>query len=198
VSVAVRIVDKIKPKIGLRVAICGGGPIGLLALQSIKMMGAVKLTLIEPITERRELAKKLGADFIIDPMAQDVTSAAMEITGGLGYDVVIDCSGSVHAVQALPGITAKGGTLLYAAMYPNDFEMPLNLYKYCYANELTISGIYVSPYAFTRACQIMPRMQLEDFITTVFDIDDIEEAFMTQLSGKYPKILIKCNHFDGE
>jgi len=198
VSVAVRVIDKIKPKIGQRVAICGGGPIGLLVLQAIKMMGAVNLTLIEPIAERRALAVKFGAEHTIDPTTQDVVKTAMDITSGLGYDVVIDCSGSVHAVRTLPEITAKCGMLMYAAMYPNDFEMPLNLAKYCYSKELTITGIYVSPYAFTRACQIMPRMQLDDFISAVFDIDDVEEAFMTQLSGKYPKILIRCNHFEKE
>jgi len=198
VSVAVRVIDKVKPRIGHRIAICGGGPIGLFVLQAIKMMGAVNLTLFEPIAERRALAEKFGADTVVDPAARDVADAAMEITGGLGYDIVIDCSGSVKAVQSLPAITAKGGFLLYAAMYPNDFELPLNLAKYCYGNEITISGVYVSPYAFTRAAQIMPRMLLDDFTTAVFDIDDAGEAFMTQISGKYPKILIRCNQFDGE
>ena len=198
ISVAVRVIDKIGPRIGQRIAICGGGPIGLLVLQAIKMMGAVSLTLIEPIAERRALAEKLGASFVIDPMAKSVIDTAMEITGGLGYDVVVDCSGSVNAVTALPQITAKGGMLLYTAMYPNDYEMQLNLYKYCYANELTITGTYVSPYTFPRAMQIMPKMQLDDFVSAVFGIDDVEEAFMTQLSGKYPKILIRCNEFEGE
>ena len=198
VSVAVRVVDKIEPKIGQRVAICGGGPIGLFALQCIKMMGAVNLTLIEPIAERRELAKKFGADIVVDPMQQDVAKIAMEITGGLGYDVVVDCSGAKQVAPTLPAITSKGGKLLYIAIYPNDYEMPLNLYKYIYANELTITGTNISPYAFPRTAQIMPRMQLEDFITAVFDLDDAEEAFMTQVSGKYPKILIRCNKFDGE
>ena len=87
---------------------------------------------------------------------------------------------------------------MYVAMYPNDFEMPLNLYKYCYANELNITGTFISPYAFTRALQIMPRMQLGDFITKVYEIDDAVEAFRAQISGKYPKILIRCNKFDGE
>lgn len=198
VSVAVRVVDKLDPKIGQRIAISGGGPIGLFVLQAIKMMGSVSLTLIEPIEERRRLAGKFGADCVIDPMAQDVVKRAMEITSGLGYDAVIDCSGSPRAVGALPEITSKGGKLLYIAMYPDDFEMPLNLYKYCYSNELTITGTNISPYAFPRAAQIMPRMQLNDFITAVFDLDDAEEAFMTQLSGKYPKILIRCNDFEGE
>ncbi|MCL2125204.1 MAG: alcohol dehydrogenase catalytic domain-containing protein [Oscillospiraceae bacterium] len=198
VSVAVRIVDKIGPRIGQRVAICGGGPIGLFALQAIKMMGAVDLTLFEPIAERRELAKKFGADVVVDPMSQDMVKTAMEITNGRGYDVVVDCSGAVRAAVSLPAITSKGGMLLYVAIYPNEYEMPLNLYKYCYENELTITGTNISPYAFPRAAQVMPRMQLDDFITATFDLDDIEEAFKVQVSGKYPKILIKCNEFEGE
>ena len=198
VSVAVRVIDKIGPKIGQRVAICGGGPIGLLVLQAMKMMGAVCLTLIEPIAERRDLAVKFGADDVIDPRTQDVAGAAAEITDNLGFDVVIDCSGAKQAVGILPSITAKGGTLLYIAMYPYEYEMPLNLYKYCYERELTITGTTISPYTFPRAVQIMPRMQLEDFATIVYEIDDIEAAFSAQVSGKYPKILIRCNRIDGE
>jgi (R,R)-butanediol dehydrogenase/meso-butanediol dehydrogenase/diacetyl reductase/L-iditol 2-dehydrogenase len=82
-------------------------------------------------------------------------------------------------------------------MYPNAFEMPLNLYRYCYLNELTITGIYISPYTFPRAVQIMPRYKLEDFTAGVFDLDDAEEAFRQQLTGKHPKILIRCNKIDG-
>lgn len=78
-------------------------------------------------------------------------------------------------------------------MYPNDWEMPLNLYKYCYYNELTITGLYVAPYAYPRAAQIMNRFDLDAFTSKVFDIDDAEAAFEAQISGKYPKILIRCN-----
>jgi (R,R)-butanediol dehydrogenase/meso-butanediol dehydrogenase/diacetyl reductase/L-iditol 2-dehydrogenase len=52
---------------------------------------------------------------------------------------------------------AKGGTMLYAAMYPNTYEMPLNLYKFCYANELTVTGFYVSPIATPGPCSCFPE-----------------------------------------
>ncbi len=198
VSIAVRLMDKISPKLGQRVAVSGGGPIGLLTLQAAKMMGATSLTLIEPIAERRELAVEYGAEHVVDPVSQDVVEAADEITGGLGFDVVVDCSGSVHAVKPLLEITSMGGTLVYAAMYPNDYEMPLNLYKYCYFKEMTITGLYVAPYAYPRASQVMSRFKLDDFIDTVFELDDCAEAFEAQISGKHPKILIRCNHFEGE
>lgn len=196
VSVAVRLMDKVDLKIGQRVAIIGGGPIGLLATQAIHMSGASELTLFEPIAERRALALKYGADHAFSPMEVDLKATAKELTEGRGYDVVIDCSGSTKAVYDLPFITAKGGKLIYAAMYPNDFEMPLNIYKFCYANELTITGMYVSPYAFPRAWQMFPKFDLEAFTSTVFSIDDAEEAFKAQISGKHVKVLIECNKFE--
>ncbi len=76
--------------------------------------------------------------------------------------------------------------------------MPFNLYKYCYFNEISVTGLYVAPYAFPRASQIMSRFELDDLISKVYDIDDAEEAFKMQITGKYPKILIRCNEFHGE
>jgi len=195
VSVAVRFVDKLNPRIGMRIAISGGGPIGLLALQAVKLMGGVSVTVIEPIEARRKQALAFGADFVVDPAAESVRDANLRITGGIGFDAVYDCSGSTRAVYDLPYITAKGGTLLYVAMYPKDFEMPLNLYKFCYRNEITITGTYVSPYTFPRALQLLPRFNLKPFTETVFDLDDAPAAFDAQVSGKYLKILIKCNEF---
>jgi (R,R)-butanediol dehydrogenase/meso-butanediol dehydrogenase/diacetyl reductase/L-iditol 2-dehydrogenase len=78
-------------------------------------------------------------------------------------------------------------------MYPNDFEMPLNLYKFCYYNELTVTGMYVAPYAFPRAAQLLPHMDLDDLTSKVFELDDAAAAFEAQVGGKYPKILIRCN-----
>ena len=180
-------------KVGMCVCVCGGGPVGLLALQTFSLYGATSLTMIEPLADRRELATKLGAKYLIDPVSEDVVQRAMELTGGRGYDVVLDCSGSVHAATSLPDITAKCGMLIYGAQYPNDYEMPFNLSKYCYFNEITVTGVMVAPYAYPRALQMLPRLNLECLTNTVFDLDDGVAAFDAQLTGKYPKILIRCN-----
>ena len=44
----------------------------------------------------------------------------------------------------------------------------------------------------------MNRFDLDAFTSKVFDIDDAEAAFEAQISGKYPKILIRCNEIPGE
>ena len=198
VSVAVMAVDRIAPIIGQQVAICGGGPIGLLLLQTLKMMGAVDLTLIEPIENRRELAIKYGADHVINPFEQDVVATAMEITKNHGYDIVVDCSGVISAIGALLDIAAKGGMVMFLASYPRDVEIPMDLNLQFYRKRLTLTGTRVNPESFLRSLYILPRMQLDDFITTVYELDDIQAAFEAQVSGKYPKILVRCNHFEGE
>ncbi|MDR1319641.1 MAG: alcohol dehydrogenase catalytic domain-containing protein [Treponema sp.] len=193
VSVGVRVMDKTNMKVGQRVAVSGGGPIGLIVLQLLKMYGATHLTMIEPVAQRRELAKKYGADFVLDPVNQNIEEEGKKITRGLGYDLVIEVSGFPGAAENVLKLAARCGTIIYVAMFPNNYELPLNLYTYCYGREITITGTFVSPYVFPRAAQILGRMRLEDFTAQVYDLDDPEGAFAAHLSGKYPKILIRCN-----
>ncbi|MEH3076678.1 MAG: zinc-binding dehydrogenase [Quadrisphaera sp.] len=193
VSVAVRIADKTRIRVGDRVAVCGGGPIGQLALQVMRRYGATSLTMIEPIAERRALAQRCGAEHVIDPVSDDQGQRAMEITQGRGYDVVIDASGSTRATRGLLDIAAKGGTVVYGAMYPTGYELPLDLSEYLYLRELTLTGLFVSPYAFPRALQLLPHLQLEEFTQAVVDLEDAEEAFEVHLSGRFPKVVIRCN-----
>lgn len=195
-SVAVRIADKTNIKVGDRVAICGGGPIGQLALQVLRMHGATSLTLIEPIADRREMALRHGAEHVIDPVAEDQQARADEITGGRGYDVVVDASGSPRAVRGLLDIAAKGATVVYGAMYPETFEMPLNLSDYLYLKELTLTGVFVSPYAFPRALQILPHLDVDELTRAVFPLESAVEAFEAHVSGAHPKVVIRCNELE--
>lgn len=192
-SVAVRIADKARIRVGDRVAICGGGPIGQLALQVLKMDGATSLTLIEPIAARRELALRNGAEHVIDPTSEDQGERTAEITGGRGFDLVVDASGSTRAVRGILDLATPGGTVLYGAMYPHDYELPLNLAHYLYQRELTLTGVFVAPYTFPRAMQILPHLNLTELSEAVFPMEDAAEAFQVHLSGAHPKVVLKCN-----
>jgi (R,R)-butanediol dehydrogenase/meso-butanediol dehydrogenase/diacetyl reductase/L-iditol 2-dehydrogenase len=155
------------------------------------------LTLIEPIAERRELALASGAEHVIDPVTEDQAARTAAITGGRGYDVVIDASGSPRAVRGLLDLAAKGGTVVYGAMYPHDFEMPLNLSDYLCLRERTLAGVFVSHYAFPRAVQLLPLLDLDAQTSTWFPFDQAVEAFAAHMSGQHPKVLIRCNDLDG-
>ena len=87
-SVAVKAVEKAELNVGSRVAIFGGGGIGLMMTQLAKMAGASTVTVIEPVAAKRETALSLDADYVIDPMTEDVKARAMEITDNMGFDAV--------------------------------------------------------------------------------------------------------------
>ena len=192
-GIAMRMMEKLNMKVGENAIICGGGPIGLLALQLLNIYGAANLTLIEPIAARRELAKTFGAVHVIDPINEDVEARCKEITGGRGFDKVLDASGAKVMMPLLLKIADRGATVIYGAMYPSDYELPLNLATYLYTKELTISGVYIAPYVFPRTLNIMPRLNLKPFTECVFPLDKAHDAMVMQLTGKYPKVLINCN-----
>jgi (R,R)-butanediol dehydrogenase/meso-butanediol dehydrogenase/diacetyl reductase/L-iditol 2-dehydrogenase len=193
VSVAVRAMDKTNIKVGQNVVVSGGGPIGLLCLQLINLYGAANLTLLEPNPARRELALKYGAKYVFDPTKDDIKAETLKITDGRGFDVLLEVSGIPSAAESMLDISAKCARIVYVAQYPNTYTLPLNLYDQVYMKELDITGLFVSPYAFTRTAQIIERLQLDELTEHVFAIDDVEAAFEAHLSGKYPKILVQCN-----
>ncbi|MCL1848691.1 MAG: alcohol dehydrogenase catalytic domain-containing protein [Clostridiales bacterium] len=193
VSISVRVTDKANIKIGDRVAIQGGGPIGLLILQMMKKRAATKLTLIEPIADRREIGKRFGADFVIDPNTQDVVAECEKITEGRGFDCVVEASGFIPAAKIPIQIAANAATLMYISMFDNDFEMPINNFDVFHQRELTFTCTRVAPYSFPRTQQILPYMDLEPFTQKSFLLKDAVEAFECHMSGQYPKVLINCN-----
>lgn len=133
-------------------------------------------------------------------MTEDLFKKGMEITNGLGYDVIVEVSGIPSAAEAVLLLAAKGSMVLYEAMFPNEYKLPLNLYEYIYSREITITGTYCSHYNFQRSVQMLPEMDFSAFLGEgqIFDIDDCEAAFAAHLSGKYPKIIIRCNQLDEE
>jgi (R,R)-butanediol dehydrogenase/meso-butanediol dehydrogenase/diacetyl reductase/L-iditol 2-dehydrogenase len=196
IAVAVRAMDKTGTKVGQNVAVSGGGPIGLLCLQLINLYGAANLTIIEPNPQRRKLAMKYGAKHALDPLSDDVAAEAARITNGRGFDTVLEVSGAPSAAELVPALIAKMAHVVFVAQYPKDYAMPLNLYEVLYSKEARIDGMFVSPYAFSRAANIIERLDLDDLTAQVFPIDQAKEAFEAHLTGKYPKVIIQCNPDD--
>jgi len=78
---------------GDNVVILGGGPIGLAAVVILKRAGAAKVILSEPSRERRERGKKMGADFVIDPLKEDFTERVLELTQDMGAKLYLEATG---------------------------------------------------------------------------------------------------------
>jgi L-iditol 2-dehydrogenase len=93
------------------VAVIGGGPIGLLCAITAATMGAA-VTLIEPQEHRRKLGLEIGAKHAIDPGAGALSEQVDEVTGGRGFDVVIEAAGVPAAMASAFPLAALGGRIV--------------------------------------------------------------------------------------
>jgi (R,R)-butanediol dehydrogenase / meso-butanediol dehydrogenase / diacetyl reductase len=189
-SVAVHAIDLANIHTGGTVAISGAGPIGLLCLEIALKAGAARVMVSEPVAEKRALAKKLGADVTIDPLKEDLLAAGKKLTEGRGFDTVIEASGNLGAAKQAISLADNGGTIVWAAVYPKDSEIPVPPFL-MYAKELTIRCVWISPYSFPRALNLLSKLELKPLITDIVPLKDIMKAFELHKKGKSIKILIQ-------
>jgi threonine dehydrogenase-like Zn-dependent dehydrogenase len=78
---------------GDNVVICGSGPVGLAAIAILKRAGGAKVILSEPEPARAAVAKKLGADEVINPLKEDLKERVLQITHGMGAKLYLEATG---------------------------------------------------------------------------------------------------------
>ncbi len=189
---AMRGIDLADIKIGDNVAISGTGGIGSILLNMILLKGSTRVTVIEPVAAKRELALKMGADYAIDPFNEDVVARAKEITDGRGYDVVFEASGVPAAAPPILEIIANKGTAVYFAVFPMEYELPVNLYK-LYSKEGRIQTVYTTNYNYPRVIELIPKLQMDKIIGTILPLDEGAKAWDLFHQSIYPKIVLKCS-----
>ena len=190
VSVAIHAIDIAGIRPGSTVAISGAGPIGLLCLQVALRAGAARVMVSEPVPGKREVAKKLGADVVVDPLKEDLLAAGKKLTEGRGFDTVIEASGNLGAAKQAISLADNGGTIVWAAVYPKDSEIAVPPFL-MYAKELTIRCVWISPYSFPRALNLLSKLELKPLITDIVPLKDIKKAFELHKTGKSIKILVQ-------
>jgi L-iditol 2-dehydrogenase len=100
---------------GETVAVLGPGPIGLMAVQLVKALGAVRVILTGTRPARLVLGKELGADVTVNSREQDPVAAVREATGGA--DVTIECAGGDDTFDQAIKMTKPGGRVVLVAFY---------------------------------------------------------------------------------
>jgi 2-desacetyl-2-hydroxyethyl bacteriochlorophyllide A dehydrogenase len=188
-SVVVHAFDIAKMKIGDSVIITGGGTIGLLMLQLAIKSGAAKVLVSEPVAEKRKLAKQLGADVVVDPLHEDLLNICNKFTDGKGFNVCIEATGIPAVARQLVLLAEDCGTVVWAATYPNGsiIQVPI---EYMFSKELSIHSVKLAPYSFSRALQMLPKLDLKPLIT-VYPLAEVVKAFEAHKMGKDVKIMLQ-------
>ncbi|MBS1807428.1 MAG: alcohol dehydrogenase catalytic domain-containing protein [Acidobacteria bacterium] len=107
-SVVLYALELLPVNCGERVAIFGGGGIGQLLAQAVKIAGASKVVIIDHHDERLSIAKKLGADEVINSLRTDPV-LALSGDSELGPDLVFDAAGNAEAFLSSLEVVNSGG-----------------------------------------------------------------------------------------
>lgn len=183
---------KANVKMGDVVVVVGGGPIGLMHVQLAKIAGAKSVILSEPIEHRREKAIKAGADFAVNPNEESLEDLVLNLTDGLGADVVLMAIGVPFLVKSCANLLKKGGTLNLFAGFTKGVlsEIDPNIIHY---NEITVNGTSAltrADYHKSLALIATGKINTEVLTTTGYTLDTIEQAILDVRNGNGMKSVI--------
>ncbi len=177
---------------GLSLAILGCGPIGLFSIAIAKASGTAKIYATDVIDFRLDLARKLGADIVLDATA----SGAQEIVDanqGAGLDLVLEMSGAPQAINTAFEIVRNGGRVILFGIPSKPVEIDVAekmIFKNL--NVLALNGrrIFDTWYK-TRWLLESGVIDLRPLISKEITFDQINEAMETLAGGKACKIILR-------
>ena len=115
-------------KIGDTVAVFAQGPIGLCATAGAKLRGATQIIAVEGVPERIAMAKRVGADLVVDYTKLDPVDEIMTLTHRRGVDVAIEALGLQSTFESCLKVLKPGGTLSSLGVYADDPRIPLSAF----------------------------------------------------------------------
>lgn len=166
---SIRGLDLANLKGGEKVAVLGGGVIGLLVVQLARLAGASEIVLVTRQKFRRDVALKIGATRVIDPINENVDT---EITN---MDVTFECAGSVETFKQSQNITRRGGSVIVLGLTASDATLEINPFNLV-VNELRIQGSFLNPLTQARAAELVEsgKLNLDILISKVVDLSGVK------------------------
>ena len=178
---------------GEGVVVTGPGPIGLMGVAVAKAMGASPVILTGTRDNRLEMGKKLGADHVVNVRNEDAVEAVQRITGGMGVQYVLECSGAPNAVNEAARMVNRGGRICLAA-FPSD-PVPVDLASLV-RNNIYVFGIRGEGRSAThRAAAFMAQKRFDATVihTHTFGLDEVPTAirYARERIGDAIKVVVK-------
>jgi len=174
---------------GSKVLITGGGSIGLMLLKCVRHTGSSLTILSEPHKLRRSLAKKFGADVVVNPTTENLSQIVEHTTESVGVDVCIEATGLPQPIKDCIESVRRGGTIVFMGVASQSTEISIKPYQ-IYEKEMILKGSFMRAYAFPRAVDLLSRLNLKPLITHYYPLRDIHQALEFHQSKKGVKILI--------
>ena len=170
--------------VGQTAVVFGAGCIGLCSLLALISHGVTNVILIDVMQKRLDKALELGASHVINSSKEDPVKKILELTGGMGADLAIECAGleittnqAIHAVKKGSNIVLVG----YSKSGKLTLEISLALDK-----EITFKTVFRYRHIYQMAIEAVAsgKINLKGIVTNYFNLDDIQEAMDKSVSDK--------------
>lgn len=177
------------------VVISGAGPIGIMAVDVAKAMGAKSVIAIDIVDYRLKQAKSIGADDVINPLHENVIEKVYEFFGKNGADVVCEMSGNAKALKQALSFVKPGGHLSILGI-PNE-EIQVDV-----SSEIVFKGIHIhgitgremfKTWDKVKELLLNQQLHLDKVITHVLDWQEIELGMKLMMDGQCGKVILKVN-----
>ena len=167
-------------QIGDTVAVFAQGPIGLCATAGAKLKGAGFIIAVECDPVRSEMAKRMGADLVLDYTKTDVVGEIRRLTHGVGVDVAIEALGTQATFESALRVLRAGGTLSSLGVYSGKLSVPLEPFAAGLGDHKIVTTL--CPGGKERMRRLMElvrhgRLDLRPLLTHTFPLDQITEAY---------------------
>lgn len=175
------------------VLVIGAGPIGIFAMLSAKLAGA-KVTIVDMLKERLDLAKSMGADQIVNVSQKTLAKEVEKLTNGNGMDACVEAVGHANTFLQCIENAAFGGKIILIGNGKTEtkFNHSILLKK-----ELDVYGSRNSLYDFKPLIDKVKtnNLDIEKIITHIYAKEDVLQAFkeLNNNDGSMAKVLIKFN-----
>lgn len=177
---------------GKAVAVIGCGPIGLFAVGIARAAGAASVVAVEPAPERREIARRMGADLLVDPGEEGWEETVRERTRGYGTDVVCEMSGHPDGIRAAFRLCRNAGQVRLLGLPREEVTVDL-------ARDVIFKGLHV--YGVVGRRMYRTWIQMRNFLAAgLLDIDPVithrlpllrfEEGIRAMADGAAAKVVL--------
>ena len=129
---------------GKTVAILGGGTIGMFVMQWAKIFGAAKTVVFDIAPERLALGKRLGADAGINTLDSGFMEAAMELTGGKGFDYVFETAGNAATMKMAFELAANKAHVCFVGTPTKNLSFTVKEWENMNRKEFSLTGSWMS------------------------------------------------------
>ena len=187
------------PIAGQTVLVTGCGPIGLMSIAVAKACGSSTVFATETNENRRTMAKKMGADVVLNPATENAVASILTATNGTGVDALLEMSGNPTAIQqGFKALRAGGRASLLGIPTEN---VPLDLVNDVIFKGATVQGIYgrrmYETWVQMTALLKAGRLNLEPLFGDREPLEKFENAFRKLQGGLAGKILLYPNGISG-